>query len=66
MAGWAGNPSFDLFQLPEEHQELRAAIRAQPAAWAAHRVQLESHETFRDFEYERVDTDGRRIFFCIS
>ena len=28
MAGWAGNPSFDLFQLPEEHEELRAAIRA--------------------------------------
>src|SRR6202040_4063465 len=28
MAGWAGNPSFDLFQLPEEHNELRAAIRA--------------------------------------
>ena len=28
MAGWAGNPSFDLFQLPEEHRELRAAIRA--------------------------------------
>lgn len=27
MAGWAGNSSFDLFQLPEEHQELRAAIR---------------------------------------
>ena len=28
MASWAGDPSFDLFQLPEEHQELRAAIRA--------------------------------------
>ncbi len=28
MAGWTGNPSFDVFQLPEEHQELRAAIRA--------------------------------------
>ena len=28
MAGWAGNPSFDVFQLPEEHEELRAAIRA--------------------------------------
>ncbi|MGE2713330.1 acyl-CoA dehydrogenase [Mycolicibacterium litorale] len=28
MAGWSGNPSFDVFQLPEEHQELRAAIRA--------------------------------------
>ncbi|MEB3019937.1 acyl-CoA dehydrogenase [[Mycobacterium] crassicus] len=28
MAGWAGNPSFDLFKLPEEHDELRVAIRA--------------------------------------
>lgn len=28
MAGWAGNSSFDVFQLPEEHEELRAAIRA--------------------------------------
>ena len=28
MAAWGGNPAFDLFQLPEEHQELRAAIRA--------------------------------------
>lgn len=28
MAGWSGNPSFDLFKLPEEHDELRAAIRA--------------------------------------
>ena len=36
------------------------------AAWAVHRAQLENHETFRDFEYERVDLDGKRIFFCIS
>ncbi|HEU4360775.1 MAG TPA: acyl-CoA dehydrogenase [Mycobacterium sp.] len=28
MTGWAGNPSFDVFKLPEEHEELRAAIRA--------------------------------------
>jgi alkylation response protein AidB-like acyl-CoA dehydrogenase len=28
MAAWSGNPSFDLFGLPEEHRELRAAIRA--------------------------------------
>src|SRR3984957_12485171 len=28
MAQWAGHPSFDVFQLPEEHNELRAAIRA--------------------------------------
>jgi len=24
----AGNPDFDVFKLPEEHDELRAAIRA--------------------------------------
>ena len=24
----SGNPSFDVFRLPEEHEELRAAIRA--------------------------------------
>ncbi|MGC1176151.1 PAS domain S-box protein [Polaromonas sp.] len=35
-------------------------------AWALHRAQLEKHETFRDFEYERVDMDGRRIVFSIS
>src|SRR6202167_4903390 len=28
MAQWAGDSSFDLFKLPEEHNELRAAIRA--------------------------------------
>jgi alkylation response protein AidB-like acyl-CoA dehydrogenase len=28
MAQWTGDPSFDVFKLPEEHDELRAAIRA--------------------------------------
>ncbi len=28
MAGWTGNTTFDVFKLPEEHDELRAAIRA--------------------------------------
>ena len=28
MAGWTGDSSFDVFKLPEEHDELRAAIRA--------------------------------------
>lgn len=28
MAAWSGNPSFELFQLPEEHIALREAIRA--------------------------------------
>jgi alkylation response protein AidB-like acyl-CoA dehydrogenase len=28
VAGWVGDPSFELFKLPEEHDELRSAIRA--------------------------------------
>ncbi len=24
MVGWAGNPSFDLFKLPEEYDEMRS------------------------------------------
>src|ERR1700694_424089 len=27
MAGWAGNPSFDVFKLPDEHNELRTVLR---------------------------------------
>lgn len=27
MAGWAGNPSFDVFKLPDEHHELRGILR---------------------------------------
>jgi PAS domain S-box-containing protein len=36
------------------------------SVWAHHRVQLERHEPFRNFEYERVDSDGKRVFLCIS
>ncbi|MDP2035475.1 MAG: PAS domain S-box protein [Polaromonas sp.] len=34
--------------------------------WADHRAVLERHETFRDFEYQRVDKDGRLSVLCIS
>jgi alkylation response protein AidB-like acyl-CoA dehydrogenase len=27
MAGWTGNPDFDLFKLPDEHNELRTVLR---------------------------------------
>ena len=27
MAGWTGNPDFDLFNLPDEHNELRTVLR---------------------------------------
>lgn len=36
------------------------------AVWPLHRAQLERHETFRDFEYEREDKDGEVVVFCIS
>ncbi|MDP2256876.1 MAG: PAS domain S-box protein [Polaromonas sp.] len=36
------------------------------AAWPLHRAQLERHETFRNFEYEREDKDGKVLVFCIS
>lgn len=36
------------------------------AAWVFHRAQLERRETFRSFEYERVDKDGRLVVICIS
>ncbi|WP_395054619.1 PAS domain S-box protein [Polaromonas sp.] len=36
------------------------------AAWLLHRAQLERHETFRNFEYERVNLEGKRVVYCIS
>lgn len=36
------------------------------SAWLFHRTQLEKRETFRNFEYERVDKDGRLVVICIS
>ena len=27
MARWSGSPDFDLFRLPDEHNELRAVLR---------------------------------------
>lgn len=34
--------------------------------WRAHRAQLERHEPFRNFEYERVDEDGETVCLSIS
>lgn len=36
------------------------------AVWALHRAQLERRETFRNFEFERVDKEGHRVVICIS
>jgi len=34
--------------------------------WADHRASLERHETFRDFEYQRLERDGRVSVLSIS
>ncbi|MDB5939185.1 MAG: domain S-box protein [Polaromonas sp.] len=37
-----------------------------PGAWTLHRTQLERRETFRDFEFERVDQNGHRVVISLS
>ena len=39
---------------------------ANQALWEGHKRQLERHETFRDFEYERINADGTLNVLCIS
>ena len=36
------------------------------AAWTAHRLLLERHEVFRDFEITRLDDNGQVQYLCIS
>ena len=36
------------------------------AQWAAHRAQLEAHQTFHDFEMQRVRADGSLMWVAIS
>jgi len=40
--------------------------QANKTLWQNHRALLERHETFRDFEYEREDADGKVDVLCIS
>ena len=59
MAGWAGNPSFDLFQLPEEHQELRAAIRAlAEKEIAPHAADVDENSRFPEEALKALNASG--------
>lgn len=59
MAGWAGNPDFDLFQLPEEHQELRAAIRAlAEKEIAPHAADVDENSRFPQEALEALNAAG--------
>jgi alkylation response protein AidB-like acyl-CoA dehydrogenase len=59
MAAWGGNPSFDLFQLPEEHQELRAAIRALAAKEIApYAAEVDEHSRFPQEALDALNASG--------
>src|ERR1700753_2786214 len=59
MAGWAGNPTFDLFQLPEEHQELRAAERARAEKEVApHAADVDENSRFAEEALQALNASG--------
>ncbi|KUI39747.1 acyl-CoA dehydrogenase [Mycobacterium sp. GA-2829] len=59
MAGWTGNPSFDVFQLPEEHEELRAAIRAlAEKEIAPHAAEVDEQMRFPEEALQALNNSG--------
>src|ERR1700739_1633982 len=59
MAGWGGNPSFDLFQLPEEHREHSAAIRAlAEKEIAPYAADVDEHARFPQEALEALNASG--------
>jgi alkylation response protein AidB-like acyl-CoA dehydrogenase len=59
MARWGGNPSFDLFQLPEEHVELRAAIRGlAEKEIAPHAADVDERARFPQEALEALNASG--------
>ncbi len=59
MARWAGDPNFDLFQLPEEHQELRAAIRAlAEKEIAPHAADVDENSRFPQEALDALNASG--------
>jgi PAS domain S-box-containing protein len=55
ISGFIGKARWEIDTSPDNQQ-----------LWAEHRAVLERRETFRDFEYQRVDRDGRVSVLCIS
>jgi len=59
MAGWAGDSSFDVFALPEEHEELRAAIRAlAEKEIAPHAAAVDEEARFPDEALNALNASG--------
>ncbi|MET0452063.1 MAG: acyl-CoA dehydrogenase [Mycobacterium sp.] len=59
MASWAGNPSFDAMRLPEEHDELRTAIRAlSEKAIAPHAAEVDDKARFPQEALDALNASG--------
>ena len=59
MAVWGGNPSFDVFQLPAEHVELRAAIRAlSEKEIAPYAADVDENARFPDEALQALNASG--------
>ncbi|WP_296925913.1 PAS domain S-box protein [Polaromonas sp.] len=55
IAGFIGKTRWEIDSSPANQQ-----------LWADHRAVLERREIFRNFEYERLDQDGRLSVLCVS
>ena len=58
MAGWAGDSSFDVFRLPEEHDELRRAIRALAEKIAPHAAAVDEEARFPQEALDALNASG--------
>jgi alkylation response protein AidB-like acyl-CoA dehydrogenase len=59
MASWAGNPSFDVFKLPDEHIELRAVLRDLcEKEVAPHAADVDQNERFPDEALKALNGAG--------
>ena len=62
MASWSGNPDFDVFRLPDEHNELRAVLRDLcEKEIAPHAADVDENSRFPEEALKALnDRDSRR------
>ena len=59
MAQWSGDSSFDVFKLPEEHDELRSAIRSlAEKEIAPYAAEVDEHSRFPDEALKALNASG--------
>ena len=59
MSTWGGNPSFDTFKLPDEHEELRSVLRDLcETQIAPHAADVDEHARFPDEALKALNSSG--------